>query len=45
MTKGNPEGNLPRHKAMAEGQKIKTMKHGGMCKKEGGKVHKPKKKK
>lgn len=36
MTKGNPEGPMNRHKAMASGQSIKAMKHGGAVKKAAG---------
>jgi hypothetical protein len=36
MTKGNPEGIINRHKAMAMGEKVKTMKHGGAVKKAKG---------
>lgn len=47
--KGNPKGEMNRHKAMAMGEKIETMKHGGkveakakggMCHKTGGTVKK-----
>lgn len=36
MTKGNPEGQINRHKALAMGQSIKTMKTGGAVKKAKG---------
>lgn len=48
-TKGNPEGEINRHKAMAMGEKVKVMKKGGPVKKATGGCMKkggmPKKKK